>query len=433
MTDDLTSAAADQPDAPPAEPAPNYPLLETPAEGIPPVVADERALAQVAAALAAGTGPVALDAERASGFRYGNRAYLVQIRRTGSGTHLIDPIACPDLSPIQDALGDAEWILHAATQDLPCLAEIGLHPHALFDTELGSRLAGLPRVGLAAVIEHFLGVTLAKEHSAVDWSERPLPTPWLQYAALDVELLVEVREKLAADLKRQDKWEWAQQEFHALTSFTGPPQRQEPWRRTSGMHRIRNRRAIARVRELWLERDAIAQQRDTAPGRILPDALIVELANVSPKNSTELLQVRAAPRKGRSGNRPPVGLARYQRNWLQAMHRAAVLPENDLPAATVRNDAPPPQRAWADRDPVAAARLEQVRAGLTVFSEARSIPIENLLTPDTLRRALWEPTEILDPQHVSQHLAQLGARPWQIEIVTPLIVAAADRHRPERG
>lgn len=408
--------------------APTYPLLETPAEGVPPVVADERALADAAAALAEGTGPVALDAERASGFRYSNRAYLVQIRRTGSGTHLIDPIGCPDLGPIQDALAGAEWILHAATQDLPCLAEVGLHPATLFDTELGSRIAGLPRVGLASVIEHFLGVTLAKEHSAVDWSQRPLPAPWLQYAALDVELLVQVRDELAADLRRQGKWEWAEQEFHALTSFTGPPQRQEPWRRTSGMHRLRSRRAIARVRELWLERDAIARQRDVAPGRILPDALVVELSNVAPKTSAEVLQVRAAPAKGRSGHRPPVGLARYQRNWLEAIRRAASLPDHDLPAATVRNDAPPPQRAWADRDPVAAARLEQVRAGLLVFSQARGIPIENLITPDTLRRVLWEPTEPLDPQHVSQQLRQLGARPWQIEIVAPLIVAAADRH-----
>ncbi|MEO6142923.1 MAG: ribonuclease D, partial [Dermatophilaceae bacterium] len=213
-----------------------------PAEGVPDVVVDERALVLAAESIAAGSGPVALDAERASGYRYGQRAYLIQIRREGSGTCLIDPIACPDLSPISDVISDLEWILHAATQDLPCLAEVGLHPTRLFDTELAGRLIGLPRVGLAAVVEHYLGLRLAKEHSAVDWSTRPLPEPWLRYAALDVEVLCQVRDLMADDLMAQDKMLWAEQEFDSLTRFTGPPIRVDPWRRTSGMHKVRNRR-----------------------------------------------------------------------------------------------------------------------------------------------------------------------------------------------
>ena len=143
--------------------------------------------------IAAGEGPVAIDAERASGYRYGQRAYLVQVRREGAGTWLIDPVGCPDLTPLDEAIGAAEWILHAATQDLACLAEVGLRPRQLFDTELAARILGLPRVGLAAVVEHYLGLSLAKEHSAVDWSTRPLPEPWLRYAALDVEVLDELR------------------------------------------------------------------------------------------------------------------------------------------------------------------------------------------------------------------------------------------------
>lgn len=118
-----------------------------PADGVPEVVIDERQLMAAAAAIARGTGPVALDAERASGHRYGQRAYLVQLRRAGSGTWLFDPAACPDLSPVAEAIGDAEWVLHAATQDLACLAEVGLRPQRLFDTELGGRLAGLPGSG----------------------------------------------------------------------------------------------------------------------------------------------------------------------------------------------------------------------------------------------------------------------------------------------
>jgi ribonuclease D len=311
-----------------------------PAEGVPDVVVDERRLLEAARAIAAGQGPVAIDAERASGYRYGQRAYLVQIRRQGSGTWLIDPIACPDLAPVAEAIGDAEWVLLAATQDLPCLAEVGLRPARLFDTELGGRLVGLPRVGLAAVVEHYLGLSLAKEHSAVDWSTRPLPEPWLRYAALDVEVLVQVRDAVAADLAAQGKVEWARQEFDALTRFQGPPVRTEPWRRTSGMHRIRSRRGAALVRELWQARDAIAVERDVSPGRVIPDAGLIELATRAPTSPADL------------GDGPTSrATRRYQRQWIAAVRRALALPESELPLLTLRADGPPPARAWADRDP----------------------------------------------------------------------------------
>lgn len=259
------------------------PLLE-PREGIPPVVADADALAEVVAAFAAGTGPVAVDAERASGYRYGQRAYLVQLRREGAGSALIDPVGCPDLSALGEALSGTEWILHAATQDLPCLREIGMVPTSLFDTELAGRLAGFPRVGLGAMVESVLGYALEKGHSAVDWSTRPLPEPWLRYAALDVELLVDLRDALEKELDRQGKLEWARQEFDAIASAPPAPPRKDPWRRTSGMHKVRRRRQMAVVRELWESRDRIAQRRDVSPGKVLGDAAIVEAALALPAN-----------------------------------------------------------------------------------------------------------------------------------------------------
>ncbi|MFV2121491.1 ribonuclease D, partial [Streptomyces sp. Act-28] len=257
------------------------PLLE-PREGVPPVVADAEALARVVEAFAAGTGPVAVDAERASGYRYGQRAYLVQLRREGAGTALVDPVGCPDLSALGEALGGTEWILHAATQDLPCLREIGMRPSELFDTELAGRLAGFPRVGLGAMVESVLGYALEKGHSAVDWSTRPLPEPWLRYAALDVELLVDLRNALEKELDRQGKLEWARQEFAAIAAAPPPPPRKDPWRRTSGMHKVRRRRQMAVVRELWIARDRIAQRRDVSPGKVLSDAAIVAAALALP-------------------------------------------------------------------------------------------------------------------------------------------------------
>uniref|UniRef100_UPI000B12468B HRDC domain-containing protein n=1 Tax=Streptomyces scabiei TaxID=1930 RepID=UPI000B12468B len=297
------------------------PLLE-PREGIPAVIADEDSLAAVIAAFAAGTGAVAVDAERASGYRYGQRAYLVQLRREGAGTALIDPVACPDLSGLGEALSGVEWVLHAATQDLPCLREIDMVPTRIFDTELAGRLAGFPRVGLGAMVEGVLGYVLEKGHSAVDWSTRPLPEPWLRYAALDVELLVDLRDALEKELDRQGKLEWARQEFDAIASAPPAEPRKDPWRRTSGMHKVRRRRQMAVVREMWEARDRIAQRRDVSPGKVLSDAAIVEASLALPVNATALAALNGfGHRMGR----------RQLEQWQAAVDQARALPDSALP------------------------------------------------------------------------------------------------------
>lgn len=387
-------------------------VLAMPVDGVPDVVVDERRLLEATSRLAQGEGPVAIDAERASGYRYGQRAYLVQVRREGAGTWLLDPIACPDLSPLAEAIGQAEWVLHAASQDLPCLAEVGLRPQQLFDTELGARLAGLPRVGLSAVTEHYLGISLAKEHSAVDWSTRPLPEPWLRYAALDVEILVELREALLADLAAQDKTEWARQEFAALAHARPAPPRIDPWRRTSGIHRLRGRRTLGVLRELWELRDDLARRRDTSPGRVIPDAMLLEVAIAAPQSREELAKV--------TSNR---AVRRYADGLVAAVQRAMLRPEDELPVPSLPHNGPPPVRSWADRDPIAAARLRNVRAALSEFATMRQVPVENLLSPDTLRRVVWDPPEPTVAA-VSDQLTAHGARPWQIDIAAPLIVTS---------
>ncbi|MEW1866856.1 ribonuclease D [Streptomyces caelestis] len=390
------------------------PLLE-PREGIPPVIADEAALAEVVAAFAAGSGPVAVDAERASGYRYGQRAYLVQLRREGAGSALIDPVACPDLSGLGEALSGVEWVLHAATQDLPCLREIGMVPTRLFDTELAGRLAGFPRVGLGAMVENVLGFVLEKGHSAVDWSTRPLPEPWLRYAALDVELLVDLRDALEKELDRQGKLDWARQEFDAIASAPPPEPRKDPWRRTSGMHKVRRRRQMAVVRELWQTRDRIARRRDVSPGKVLSDAAIVEAALALPANLHALAALNGfGQRVGR----------RQLEQWQAAVDRAKALGEDRLPQPGQPVTGPPPPRAWADKDPAAAARLSAARAGVAALAERLNMPPENLITPDTVRRVCWEPPRPADARAVAAALTGYGARAWQVEQVTPVLVTA---------
>ncbi|WP_299050272.1 ribonuclease D [uncultured Nocardioides sp.] len=412
-TPDLGSAVGvpEEPEAPPAE-------LLTLRDGLPPVADTAPELAEACAALAAGTGPVAIDAERASGYRYSARAYLVQLRREGSGSFLVDPVAFDSLDPLQEALRGTEWILHAATQDLPCLREVGLRPDSLFDTELAGRLLGHPRVGLATLVETQLGKRLRKEHSAQDWSTRPLPEPWLEYAALDVEALVELREVMVAQLEEAGKTEWARQEFEALLDHEAPV-RVDAWRRTSGMHKVRGRRGLAAVRALWTARDDIASSRDVTPGRIIPDSAIVAAAQAMPTERRALLSTPGFHGRGAS---------RYSSRWVEALQEAAEMPEEDLPPRSPRSDGPPVPRAWAERDPVAAERLTLARAELAEVAEAHVVPTENLMTPDTVRRVLWEPPATRDPEalatEVDAALLRLGARPWQVEIVAPVLVRA---------
>ena len=396
---------------------PVTPLTE-PVDGIPPVLTTSKGLADAVRSLAAGSGPVAIDAERASGYRYGQRTYLVQLRRKGSGTFLVDPIALPDLSSMSEALRGVEWVLHAASQDLPGLAEQSMHPDAVFDTELAARLLGMPRVGLAAVVADVLGLGLAKEHSAVDWSTRPLPTDWLRYAALDVEVLVEVRDLLAQRLVDAGKDEWARQEFEAIRLAPTPEPRIDPWRRTSGLHAIRGTRNLAVVRSLWAARDDEARRRDIAPGRILPDAAMVAAAVALPRSASELGTLRQFSGKG---TRRRIDL------WFGAIEQALALPEADLPP--VRGPGlpgPPPPRVWAERDPAAAARLAAAKEIVAAVSQERAVPVENLIQPDLLRRFCWSPPRTLELGSVADALRAASAREWQVELFSaPLTEALA--------
>jgi ribonuclease D len=421
MCPELPHAAPDLPES--TEPDPT-PLLR-PADGVPHLSSTVREIGAAAELLAGGNGPFAVDAERASGFRYSNRAYLIQVRRAGAGTVLIDPVSHGGdpmivLRPLAEVLGEDEWILHAADQDLPCLAEVGMRPPALYDTELAGRLAGFDRVNLAAMVQRLLGLGLAKGHGAADWSKRPLPAEWLNYAALDVEVLIELRGAIADVLAEQGETDWAAEEFEYLRNAMEqgpPPTRRDRWRRTSGMHRVRDRRGLTAVRELWTARDQIAQRRDIAPGRILPDSAIIDAATADPKTVDDLVAL------------PIFGGRRQRRNaaiWLAALTAAR---ENPGPAdETEPPNGPPAPARWHKRRPEAATRLDAARTALSTLSQQVSVPTENLISPDLVRRLCWDwegaETRAATIAAINEFLRAGQARVWQRELVVPVLATA---------
>ena len=406
------------------------PLLQ-PAEGTPPVIDTESSFKEALTQLAQGHGPFAVDAERASGFRYSARAYLIQIKRNEGGLHLIDPIPFGpghDLFiQLNNLLNTDEVILHASTQDLPCLRELGIHPVRLFDTELAGRIAGLPRVGLGPLLETLMGVSLAKEHSAADWSARPLPQEWLTYAALDVELLVELRDRMNQILEKSNKLPWALEEFASILKAPPAPPRIDPWRRTSGMHKIKRRDQLAIIKELWIARDRLASSNDIAPGKLLNDSAIVELAIAAATTKKEFEKALR-----------PLGLrARWLENlplWLSSISAAMALPEEQWPAMRTNADTLPPIKLWRDKFPEKYAPLSHARAAIELIAQENEIPVENLITPEHVRRVCWKPptgaTENLSVTAVELALTELGTRQWQIALVAAALAAALLEKEP---
>jgi ribonuclease D len=377
------------------------------------VIADDDTLADAVAALAGGEGPFAVDVERASGFRYSQRAYLIQIFRRGAGVFLLDPPALSDFDDLQRVLGSDEWVLHAASQDLPSLREVGLEPPRIFDTELASRLLGHERVGLGAVVEETLGITLAKAHSAADWSTRPLPQGWLEYAALDVLHLIDVRDILVEELAAQGKTEIAAEEFQAVLDRPAKAPRTDPWRRLSGLHTLRGRRTLAIARELWEAREELAIAQDVSPGRLVPDRSLVAAIAADPDSKRALSGIKEF-----NGRASRTELDR----WWAAFERGRatdVLPPDRVPSDTL-----PPPRAWADRNPGADLRLKAARPVVEERATALNMPTENLLTPELLRRVAWEPPAEITPDSVGTALRELGARAWQVHETAQLIADA---------
>lgn len=363
----------------------------------PPVVSSQDRLQEAADALATGRGPVAVDAERAGSYRYSPRAYLVQLHRRDGAAVLIDPLPITDFSPLDDVLGE-QWVMQAAHNDLECLAEIGLRPTTLFDTEIAAQLLGVEKVGLASLVEARLGMRMRKSHGQADWSKRPLRRSWLEYAVLDVYVLPDLHDLLLADLREAGKEQWARQEFaHQLRPrpATDPEER---WRRTSGIGRLRSDAQRGALRALWHHRDTVARSRDIAWHRVVRDQVMVEMALTMPATAQQLADVAKLPRP----------LLNQAGTWLRVIAEGARRPE----PRPERSDGPPPRslRAWEQRDPDAARRWVALRERLGQRADELQVWRQTLLSADIVADLAWQPP----PDPVARML-ELGARPWQVD------------------
>jgi len=359
---------------------------------------------------------LAVDAERASGFRYGQRAYLVQVGIKNQAIYLVDPVAkfSSDLwQEFAAAMSSKAWIIHAASQDIPCLTEIGITPSQVFDTELGSRLLGLPRVSLGTITEHYLLLKLAKEHSAVDWSERPLRLEWLEYAALDVDVLHELWSAVEEDLEANSKLDIAFEEFASLVNQEPKPIKQDRWRSLTGLHELKDSRSLTIAKALWDAREELAIEKDIAPGRLIPDLAIVAAVKAAPKSKSELTSLKTFN-------------GRASRSYIDTWWDAYTVGTNTKSLVEIRVKASgiPNHRNWPLKFPDANSRLIASKAAIALVSESKRIPPENLLSPEILRAICFEPPVPIDTDEISMFLRSKRAREWQIDSVAPLLLSS---------
>ena len=386
-------------------------------------MAGAAAIRQAADRLAQGTGWCAVDTERVSGFRYHNRVCLLQIRRTGAGTMLIDVESDPQATTdfIGRVLADTGWVVHAASTDLPYLEQLRLRPPQLFDTELAGRFLGFHRVNLAAMVEHYLGVRLRKNHGGEDWSRRPIPSEWLDYAALDVEYLLPLADAMRSELTQQHpKDEWVAEECDYLTRvYRGYSPTPKSWEDLKGVHGLRTSKQLQVARCLWRVREKLARASDTAVSRLLPDKALVALATELPTTVPKVMRTPGYPPRLRRK-------ARYWANQVDKALRTAQdrWPE-PFPIPTYR-DTPPSRYTWSRYYPESFPKLTMVREELARVAAQVEIPVENMIQSSDTNEIVWrsqELKEVTDDTELLELLQRLQIRPWQQKLCLPIFTS----------
>lgn len=368
---------------------------------------------------------LAVDTERASGFSYFDKAFLIQLKVADEPIFLLDPLAFTDLSEIRNQINKYRWILHSAPNDIPCLAELGITPKLLFDTELSARFLGFKKVNLSALCTEVLGITLEKEFSAVNWSSRPLPKPWLNYAALDVELLSELHQDLQQRLVAANKLQIFTEECHYLVELA-KAMAQKPivdfataldiriasqdWRHTKDIHRLKSPRELAMLKELWIAREKIANAQDISPARLFPDQIMVTVISeaeessypISAKLFTKHWQIRKSAAKN------------YLDFWITALANGRL--SKDLPDLKPPRIALPPVKNWQQLNIKAWNQYQKLHPKLLNRAKELEIPVELLISPRIFRKLIWE-----NPDNPKDFLAETSARNWQISEVLAIL------------
>lgn len=410
----------------------------------PPVLASMDDFRHAAQIVSDSAGLVYTDVERASSYRYGDRAFLLQLLVSGHGAMLVDPEANgQDIGPLAAALSESGICLHACRSDLPSLAALGVIPGQLHDTEIAAKVLSTTGFSLGKLVESYIGVHLPKQYARADWSRRPLPDKWLEYALDDVRYLPELLEMLLEDtatvpvelpayyprrLRGENRALWYRELMSQMVTWQPPTPPAEPWRRLSHLTSLRSPRELARARALWQVREDIAARDDIAVHRLVTDSQIVDAARRAPATKRQL-----AAMPGFSGDFGD----RLLPQAFAALRAADSLPTEQLPARrppAAGGTRRPSHRQWKHKAPHANALLGAARELLTELSEVAQVESQTLLPSAELREWVWaaahaearEHRGLGDSELIEAALTEAGSLPWQIRLATPALQRALE-------
>ena len=371
--------------------------------------------AAVAAFLAGlGSTPrIALDTEGASFHKFIDRIYLIQLS-TAERHAIIDPlpIAAPSLLGALLESPKVEIVFHDADYDLRLLhQDYGWQTKNIFDTRVAAQLLGITSFGLAALLEKYFGVKLDKKHQRADWSMRPLTQGMLDYAAQDTVHLLGLRDELAGQLKKRERWAWAEEEFRRAEGTRWTPD--EPgtaFLRVKGARDL-SRRELALLRELVIWRDALALKVDKANFRVVGNEVLLEAARLAPTDRDTITKIKGMPR----------GIAeRYASEMLAAVARGVAVPESALPSY-------PKGKRWA-RDPDFDPKVGVLKAARDAAAKRLELDPGVLCSRDrmeTIARAV--------PKSVDELRALGELREWQVQELGADFVKALKAYKPVPG
>jgi ribonuclease D len=351
---------------------------------------------------------LAVDTEAASFHRYRDRVYLLQLS-SRQETAVVDPLAVSSLAPLGAVLADPkiEIVFHDADYDLRLLGhEYGFRSANLFDTRIAAQLLNEPGVGLAALLEKYLGVRLDKRYQRADWSARPLTSEMLAYAAADTRHLPVLRDLLRDRLRELRRLEWAEEEFELLTAVRrSAPEPNEPgYLRIKGAKAL-NGRAQAVLRELFQWREEVARRSDKAAFRILNNEPMVFMAKAPP---TDVAALKAV--KGIS----PEQADRRGKEILAAVQRGLDIPDQDLPRV----------ERLLRRQPDAAyeVRLERLKAARNLLATQYDLA-SGVLCPNGVLEAIAR----VNPGTLEQMADIKELRRWQLREIGERLLAAVQQ------
>lgn len=350
---------------------------------------------------------LAIDTESNSLYAYRERVCLIQLS-TRSADYIIDPLKIQSLQALGPLFADVtiEKVFHAAEYDLMCMKrDFGFVFHNLFDTMIAARVCGLKAIGLGNLLGEYAGVAVDKSHQRDDWGQRPLPTESLLYAQMDTHYLPRLRDHFVAELARLGRVEEAAEAFRDVCRV--PPARangfdEDGYWRISLPNNL-TRRAAALLREVYIARERVAQERDVPPFKVLADKTLVAIALAAPTSMSELSQVVGLT---------PLQVRRYGRILLDAV------------AVGARAKLPTPPTPTPPADPEVVERYTALREWRKTRALERGVESDVIISKD----ALWALAERA-PDSLDEMDDVPGLGPWRLGVYGPELLEVIRRYR----